>query len=65
MSDTIADKIEENAKSPAKVSVDGMAVDALSIDQQILADKYLAAKNAATKNHCGLTFRQLTPGGCG
>lgn len=65
MSDTIADKIEENAKSPARVSVDGMSVDALPIDQQIMADKYLATKSAANKNHCGLTFRQLTPGSCG
>ena len=62
---TIADKIEETAKGPARVSVDGTSVDAQSIDDQITAEKYLAAKSATSKNHMGLSFRQLTPGGCG
>ena len=65
MSDTIADKIEENAKGPAKVSTDGLSVDAQAIADQILADKHLAAQSAAAKNHVGLMFRQLVPGGCG
>jgi len=62
---TIADKIEENAKGPAKVSVDGTTVDAVNINDQITAEKHLAAKDASTKNHMGLFFRQFTAGGCG
>lgn len=62
---TIADKIEENAKRPSRISVDGVSVDALDISKQIEADQYLAAKKAKSKNHCGLTFRRLRPGGCG
>jgi len=62
---TIADKIEENAKSPAKVTVDGTSVDAVGIDQQILADQYLSGKTGKAKNHCGMVFRQFEPGACG
>ena len=62
---TIADKIEENAKSPARVTVSDTTVEGQSIPDQILAEQHLAAKSAIAKNHLGLTFRQFTPGGCG
>jgi hypothetical protein len=57
--------IEQTAANPASVSVDGMTVQSQDISKLIEAGTYLAAKKAASKNHCGLTFRTLTPGGCG
>ncbi len=65
MAYTIQDSIEENAMGVQSVSVDGMTTTAVDIDKQIRADEYLARKAAARKNHCGLTFRQMRPGGCG
>ena len=62
---TIEQKIEENALGQARVTVDGTDVTAVDIEKQIKAAEFLAAQNAKEKNHCGLTFRQLTPGGCG
>ncbi len=62
---TIAEKIEENAKGPARGSVDGTTVEAQNINDQIPADKYRSQKAATAKNHLGLTFRQLVPGACG
>jgi len=62
---TIADAIEEAAKSPSRVSVDGLSVDGLDIEKAIKAKRFLAEQAAASKNHCGLTFRTLEPGGCG
>lgn len=63
--ETIQDRIEQNAKGVARVSVDGTTTDAVDIDKQITADKYLKQQTASSRNHCGLTFRTLTPGGCG
>ena len=64
--ETIADQIEQDAIAGVqRASVDGTSVDAMSIDDRIKADEYVAKKAAASKNHCGLTFRTLTPGGCG
>ncbi len=62
---TIADKIEDTAKGPARVTVDGSTVEAQNINDQITAEKHLAAGTAASRNHVGLTFRQLVPGACG
>jgi len=64
--ETIADRIEQDATDGVqRVAVDGVSVDSMSIADRIMADEYLAKKASATKNHCGLTFRTLTPGGCG
>ncbi len=63
--ETISDAIEETAKGPARVSVDGTDVTAQDIEKQIKADMYLAAKTAQNKNHAGIGFRTLEPGGCG
>ena len=41
--ETIADRIEENAKGVASVSVDGVSTTAVDIDKQIRAEQYLAA----------------------
>jgi len=65
MTETIQDRIEENAKGVQNVSVDGMSTTAVDIDKQIRADEYLAKKAAVSKNHMGLSFRTLKPGGCG
>ena len=64
--ETIADRIEQDAIAGVqRVSVDGTSVDAMSIDDRIKADEYRAKQTAKSKNHCGITFRTLTPGGCG
>lgn len=64
--ETIADRIEQDAIAGVqRVSADGVSVDAMTIDDRIKADEYLARKTAAARNHLGLTFRLLTPGGCG
>ena len=64
--ETIQDRIEQDAIAGVqRASADGTSVDAMSIDDRIKAADYLAKKAAASKNHCGLTFRTLTPGGCG
>jgi len=62
---TIQDAIEETAKGPARVSVDGTTVDAQKIADQILADRYTAGKTAASRNHLGLRFVKLVPPGAG
>ncbi len=62
---TIADKIEENAKGPARVTVDGSTVEAQNIHDQITAEKHLAAKTASTKKYVGMTVRLLVPPPCG
>lgn len=62
---TIAESIEQCAKEPAKVAVDGMSVESRSIAEQILADQYTKASTAASRNHRGIAFRTLKPGGCG
>lgn len=65
MADTIAEAIDEAAKGPQSVTVDGMSVTAPDIDKLIRADQYAKANTGIEKNHCGLRFRTLKPGGCG
>lgn len=63
---TIAEHIEDAAKvGVTKVSVDGANVDVMSIDDRIKADQYAKSQTGSAKNHLGLSFRTLTPGGCG
>jgi len=66
MADTIETRIEEDAIAGIqRVAADGVSVDAMSVADRIKAAEFLAAQTGKDKNHCGLTFRQLTPGGCG
>lgn len=62
---TIQDAIEETAKGPAQVSIDGNTMTAQKIADQIAADRYLAAQQAASRNHFGLRFVKLQPPGAG
>lgn len=64
--ETIADRIEQDAIAGVqRVSVDGTSVDAMPIADRIKAAEFTAQQTAKSKNHQGLTFVQLTPGGCG
>ncbi len=66
MAETIESRIEEDAiTGVSRMTVDGTSVDSMSIDERIKAAEFLAKQSAKSKNHCGLTFRTLTPGGCG
>lgn len=56
---TIAESIEENAKSPASVSLDGSTITSKTVDQQIMADRYTAGKAAGTTKRTGLRFFTL------
>lgn len=47
---TIAEAIEENAKGPKSVFVDGERVEQHSITDQIKADQYVNAQEAASNN---------------
>ena len=56
--------IEDAAKNPKAVAVDGTRVDAQSVDDLIKADQHLTGK-AAVKNSArrGLRFNKLVPPG--
>ena len=60
---TIPEKIAENAKGDAQVTVDGMTVRSHPIKDQIEADRYLTGETAAAKNHFGLRFAKMQPPG--
>jgi hypothetical protein len=56
--------IEDAAKSPKAVAVDGVRVDAQSIDDLIKADQHLAGKDAVKSSpRRGLRFNKLIPPG--
>ena len=63
--ETIREAIEENAKGPKKVTVDGQTVEQHSIKEQIEADNHTAAKTATSKSHFGLRMTKLVPPGAG
>jgi len=65
MSETLPEKIEENAKGDASVSVDGVTVRVHPIKDQIEADRDLSGGKAAAKNHLGLRLVQPQPPGAG
>lgn len=60
MVDELDETIEDSAKAPKTVAVDGRQVTGRDVREQIEADKYLAAKRAA-KN--GPFFTKLVPPG--
>ncbi|OHB58800.1 MAG: hypothetical protein A2Y12_00160 [Planctomycetes bacterium GWF2_42_9] len=63
MTNGIEDVIQENLKSPAKVSSDGLSVEQHSLADQIAADKYLASKTASRRKGLGIKFSKLSPSG--
>ena len=65
MTEAIREAIEQTARGPARVSVDGTSVDAQRISDLIEADKHLAGNTALTRNHLGIRFRQIIPPGGG
>lgn len=60
--ETIEDAIEENAKGPKSVFVDGERVEAHPLKDQIEADKYINGK-AAAQVGLGLRYVKLSPPG--
>lgn len=60
MADELDDTIEESAKAPKTVVVDGRQVTGRDVREQIEADKYLAGKKAAKR---GPFFTQIVPPG--
>ncbi|OHB61372.1 MAG: hypothetical protein A2Y12_11515 [Planctomycetes bacterium GWF2_42_9] len=63
MTENLNNSISDNAKSPAKVSSDGVSVEQHSLADQIAADKYLASKNATRRKGLGIKFSKLSPPG--
>jgi hypothetical protein len=56
--------IEDTAKNPKAVAVDGTRVDAQSVDDLIKADQHLAGKEALKNSlRRGLRFNKLVPPG--
>jgi hypothetical protein len=56
--------IEEAAKNPKAVAVDGTRVDAQSVDDLIKADQHLSGKDAVRNSpRRGLRFNKLVPPG--
>jgi hypothetical protein len=56
--------IEDAAKNPKAVAVDGTRVDAQSVDDLIKADQHLAGKEALKNSlRRGLRFNKLVPPG--
>jgi methanogenic corrinoid protein MtbC1 len=60
---TIEDVIEETAKGPASVSVDGTTVTAQKIADQIEADRYLTNKAARAGRTAAILITTVTPPG--
>jgi hypothetical protein len=63
MTENLEEIIEENLKSPAKVSSDGCSVEQHSLADQIAADKYLASKTASHQKGLGIKLSKLSPSG--
>jgi hypothetical protein len=63
MAENLEKTIEENLKSPAKVTSDGVSVEQHPLADQIAADKYLASKNATQRKGLGIKFSKLSPPG--
>lgn len=61
--ETIKDAIDQSAKGPKSVSVDGVVTTEHSINEQIEADRYLTAKNRAKKGKAPFTVSRLKAGG--
>lgn len=61
----LSEQIEDAAKGPKRVTVNGETVEAHGIPDLIEADKHLAAKGSTGKNHFGLRFSRLKMPGAG
>ena len=60
----LQEQIEDAAKGPSQMTVDGMAVTQQPLGDLIRADRYLRSLTAAGKNHKGLRFNKMKPPGC-
>ena len=63
MTETIDDKIKENAEGPAKASGDSGSVEQHKLTEQIAADKYLESKKATRGKGLGIKLAKISPGG--
>ena len=63
MSESLDDKIRENAEGPAKASGDAGSIEQHKLTDQIDADRYLCSKEAAKSKNRGLRFNKLVPPG--
>ena len=63
MSDTITDKISENADGPKAVTGDSGGVTQHSLADQIAADKYLESKTASRTTGLGIKLLKIKPPG--
>lgn len=63
MPDPLADTIDQAAKDPKSVQVDGTKVDAHPLGDQIKADQYNQANVGIAKKHRGLRITKLVPPG--
>jgi hypothetical protein len=59
----LSTNIEADAKTPKKVTTDGVTVEARSVQEQIDADAYLASKTATASKKRGLVFGKISPPG--
>lgn len=59
----IIDSIEENARSPRRVSGDEGAVETHSLRDQIEADKYLRERMAGSRKRLPVRLAKIKPGG--
>ncbi len=63
MSESLEDKIRENAEGPAKASGDAGSIEQHKLSEQIDADRYLCSKDAASSKRRGLRVNKLVPPG--
>lgn len=63
MTDTVPDKIQENATGPKRVRGDSGEVEQHPLADQIAADRYLASKAATTGKKLGIRKAKLVPPG--
>lgn len=59
----LSPEIEQTAKDPARVTVDGNTVQDRPVSEQIEADRYLASKEATKRKKRGLQFDKTSPPG--
>ena len=63
MTESLENKIRENAEGPAKASGDAGSIEQHKLADQIDADRYLCSKDAAKSKRRGLRFNKLVPPG--
>lgn len=59
----LSPEIEQSAKDPKRVTVDGNSAENQPLSEQIEADRYLEAKKAVKRKDRGLQITKLKPPG--